>query len=266
MAYGIDVSDLPTMNTYEDAQNRFNRTPVIRGGDQSLRRLGNRSNKYKWLMHEVRDGIDVYIAGLHNSGLIEYYPTHYNVTLDGYDTSSTVAYIGKVAPAMIRTHAESRYIPNGFRHNGLPFYRLDYAGHPIASGNKYSFTYDNIPLGEHPKRIKYAVDRKKMNDVMKPYKPFLEYVKVIHALHGDTVEDIQELKHVCTINNEYRSNAFIGLAESEDTYWSGYLSLFYEACTRDWSVGWVANINTMNRKFRDAIKAQYGAKILKEVN
>jgi hypothetical protein len=263
MAFRIDVSDLPTLYTYKEAQNKFNRTPAIRGGDQSLRRLGKQTNKNKWLEHEVRDGIDVYIAGLHNSGLIEYYPTHYNVTLNGWDTISTTAYIHKVAPAMIRTHAESSYIPSGFRYQGIPFYRLDYAGHPIASGNKYSFTYDNKPLGEHPKRIKYAVDRKKMNEVMKPYKPFLQYVKVMHALHGDTVEDINEVRKQML---DTTRTAFIRLAESEDTYWSGYQSLFYEACRRDWPRGWVADLNTMNRKFRDEIKAQYGAELLKEVN
>lgn len=267
MAYSVNISDIPTLRTYKQAQERFNETKPIRGGDQSMRRLGKRSDQHKYIRHEVRDGIDVYIAGLYETDLVYYYPTHHNVTMGGWTTKSTVDFIHKVAPARLSSHAESSYIPSGFRYQGIPFYRLDYAGQPIDHGSIYSFTYDNIPLGEHPKRIKYAVDRKKMNEVMKPYKPFLQYVKAMHALHGDTVADIDEVrKQVLEVTKSYRSNAFIGLVESEDTYWAGYMSLFYEASRRNWPDGWVADINTMNRKFREEIKAQHGAKLLKEVN
>jgi hypothetical protein len=265
MAFGIDTYDLPKLYKYEDAQKQFNETRAIRGGDQSMRRLGNITNQNKWLKREVRDGIDVYIAGYVNSGLIEYYPTHYNITMDGWYTGSTTAFIHKVAPESMSSHSRSRYIPSGFT-NSMRFYGLDYAGCPINSVDTYGFSYDNQPLGEHPKRIKYAVDRKKMNAVMKSYKPFLQYVQAMHVLQGDTLKDIYEVRlQVYEVTKSHCMSNYLTWAEDEDTYWVGYLSLFHAAAKSEWSVGWVANINTMNHEFRKAVKELHGEELLKEV-
>lgn len=267
MAFAISTYELPWISSYQEAVDKYNSIKPIRGGDQSLRRIAKRSDDKKWMRHEVRDGVDVYIAGLWSSGLVEYYPTHYNITMGGWSSKSTTAFIHTVAPASMSSHSRSSYIPNGFTNRGKEFNRLDYAGYPINSVDKYGFSYDNQPLGEHPKRIKYAVDRKKMNMVMKQYKPFLQYVQAMHGLHGDTVKDLSEMSAQIyeKTKSHCRSN-YVTWAEDEDTYWVGYLSLFYAAAKSEWTVGWVANINTMNREFRKAVIYQHDALLLKEVN
>lgn len=261
MAFGISTYELPWIRSYQEAVDKYNSIKPIRGGDQSLRRIAKRSDDKKWMRHEVRDGVDVYIAGLWSSGLVEYYPTHYNITMGGWSSKSTTAFIHTVAPASMSSHSRSSYIPNGFMNRGKEFCHLDYAGCPINSMDKYGFSYDNQPLGEHPKRIKYAVDRKKMNMVMKQYKPFLQYVQTMHGLHGDTVKDLSEMR----AQMGGPANG-LTLAADEATYWVGYQTLFYEAARQHWSVGWVANISTINRVFRNAVKALHDSELLKEVN
>jgi hypothetical protein len=270
MAFGMDTSDLPTLWNYKQAQARFNDTKPIRGGDQSMRRLGKRSNQSKWLEHEVRDGIDVYIAGLYDTGLIEYYPTHYNISLGGWGTNATIAFMHKVAPAGLTTHSESSYIPRGFRNIGIPFNRLSYAGYSIHTREIYSFTYDNEPMQEHPERIKYAVDRKAMKEAMREYEPFLKYVKTIHALQGDTVNDIWEVRKQAEQASGSQALDPLKFAKSEETYWAGYLSLYYHASKTSWDAQLnrvsSATIGALNTMFRDQVKMEVGSSLLKRVN
>ena len=99
MGFHINVYNMPRIETYEQAKHEFDSRKVVRGENQSVRRLGDRYEKEKWLRQEIKDGIEVYIAGYYDTDLIRYYPTHKEITLGGYPSRSTeyfVYYVGNV--------------------------------------------------------------------------------------------------------------------------------------------------------------------------
>jgi hypothetical protein len=185
MAYSIDTYDLPTIRSYEDAVRVFTDIKPIRGGSQSVRRIGKRSDKHKTLVEEIVDGVKVYKAQLWCSTVVQYYPTHYEISMSGWATVSTMKFIDKVSPACTSTKSKREFIPNGYVLEGEPDIYLYYNGYPIGVGQRYKFAYgSNVPLEplRHPVYTKYAVDRTKMAEVRRRLKPFVQYVKAMHGL------------------------------------------------------------------------------------
>ena len=67
MSFHINVWNMPRIETYDKAKREFESRTVVRGESQSVRRLGDRYEKEKWLRQEVIDGIEVYIAGYYDT-------------------------------------------------------------------------------------------------------------------------------------------------------------------------------------------------------
>jgi len=101
MAFSITTADLPILSSYNDAKEAYERIKPIRGSNSARRPLGTRTAKHKWITHEVHDGHDVYTVGLNETPLIKYYPTHYNISLGGWVTRSTLDYISAIASGYI---------------------------------------------------------------------------------------------------------------------------------------------------------------------
>ena len=89
MGFHINVHNMPRIETYEQAKREFDSRKVVRGENQSVRRLGDRYEKEKWMRKEIQDGIEVYIAGYYDTDLVRFYPTHKEITLGGYPSRST---------------------------------------------------------------------------------------------------------------------------------------------------------------------------------
>ena len=198
MGFHIDSSVLPRIYDYNHARDMFNNITPIRGGDQSVRRIGRRSDATKWLRHEIRDGVDVFIAGLHHSNIVEYYPTHYELSMCGWNTQSTQLFIHAITGRGCYAIRLSEFIPRGFRADINA--DATYNGYAIRANGDYKFDYDNKPLQEMPVVKKYRVNRKRMNEVRKVAKPFYEYIDAMHNLAPDGVAE-----HNNTVQSYWRS-------------------------------------------------------------
>lgn len=227
MAFHIDTHHLPRIYSYQDAKDLFDRLTPIRGGDQSLRRIAKRNDASKWLEHEIKDGIDIYTAGLHNSGLVKFYPTHYEITMDGYGTTSTMLFISAITGRTCTGISPRAYIPQGFS-DSLMEAAHSYAGYPIHTSGTYRFDYDHKPLDldAHPKLVKYKVNRKRMNEVRRVAKPFYEYVEAMNNLMD---ADMNSFGRDNYWDSPYRNTAhMIANIENQDKWWEMFQCLAWQ--------------------------------------
>jgi hypothetical protein len=214
MGFHIDSSVLPRIYDYNHAREMFNSITPIRGGDQSVRRIGRRSDATKWLRHEIRDGVDVFVAGLHHSNIVEYHPTHYELSMCGWNTQSTQLFIQAITGKGCYAVRLSEYVPRGFRADINA--DATYNGYAIRANGDYKFDYDNKPLQVMPVIKKYRVNRKRMNEVRKVAKPFYEY---LDAMHNITPEHVDT--NISYWDNEYRNPAMlIQSIEDKEQWWS----------------------------------------------
>jgi hypothetical protein len=254
MAFHIDANVLPRIHGYDHARELFNSITPIRGGDQSVRRIGKRNDASKWLKHEIRDGVDVFIAGFHRSNIVEYYPTHYNISMCGWNSLSTQLFMSAITGNYCRGVLESKYVPRGFstqfNANAL------YGEYPIDSHKAYQFDYHDAPLQEMPVLIKYKVNRKRMNAVRKIAKPFYTYIDVMSNLSEDEI--VYEKDYWAS---EYRdSSRVIANLTNEDAWWGmfNYISQgtsmrLYEP--RTGKVNNVRDVKAMKNWIDSALKA-----------
>lgn len=189
MAFHIDVSHLPSIRTYANAKRIFDESKAVRGGSQSIKRIGRKYDNSKWLMQEMIDGVEVYIAGYHHTNLVYYYPTHYEISMGSYDTISTRLFIEKITGVWMSRVNASRLSVKGIpRFQDADFYFGDV---PIATHQKYAFHYDtNMPVNPdaHPKVFKYSIDRKAMRDVRAPYQECINYIKALAKLDREEMD------------------------------------------------------------------------------
>ena len=89
MGFHINVYNMPRIETYDRAKEDFDSRTVVRGESQSVRRLGDRYEKEKWIRKDMIDGIEVYVAGYYDTDLVRFYPTHKEITLGSYPSLST---------------------------------------------------------------------------------------------------------------------------------------------------------------------------------
>jgi len=235
MAFHIDTHDLPRIDNYKHARELFNRIPSVRGEDKSVKRLGNRKAKYKWLKLEIVDGIEVYKAGLHDTALITYYPTHLEMSLGGWYTISTCKYIERVGRFAIDNFRYSDYIPKGYDTDIGANGAVAYAnGYLINAHDTYRFHYNREPmdLDKHPKPMKYKVNRKAIKAVRDTYQPFYQYVKTMFnlmAVDGKLEGDIT--KYVPLTDN------ILDLIKDESNWYKGFEFLASRAGSYEWRSG-----------------------------
>lgn len=183
MGFHIDASVLPRIYGYHHARQVFDSITPIRGGDQSVRRIGKRNDASKWLKQEIRDGVEVFVAGYYSSNVVEFYPSHYNISMCGYNTESTKLFIRAITGNLVYGIQRNAYIPRGFKDVDLVANNT-YEGYPITDYGRYEFDYEDKPLTvtQFPKMVKYSVNRKRMKDLRVNVKPFYEYVKAMDAI------------------------------------------------------------------------------------
>jgi hypothetical protein len=228
MGFHINVYNMPRIETYDEAKKVFNSKTLVRGEHKSIRRLGDRYEKEKWIRQEMQDGVESYVAGYYNTDLVRFYPTHKEITLGGYPSTSTqffVEYIGRVnlnifehkqyVPApftrspMVKNHQIECFINNMsgiYFMNADTWYKLDYHNEPI-----------NPEQFETP--VKYGFDARQMKELRLPYKKLLKYVDTMLKLNSEGVENDDTLSKQVSV---YRDRILDLFADEEQTYLSFY--------------------------------------------
>jgi hypothetical protein len=255
MAFHIDANVLPRIHGYDQARELFNSITPIRGGDQSVRRIGKRNDASKWLKHEIRDGVDVFIAGFHRSKIVEYYPTHYNLSMCHWNSLSTQLFIFAITGNRCGSVRHSEYIPRGFSAE-VGTADAMYADYPIRSSEAYKFDYDDKPLQEMPVLNKYKVNRKRMNEVRKQASPFIEYMGAMHNLAPDNDDSGSNYW-----SSPYRTTeAVVREISNTDLWWDMFECIAWNTQGRKYDVNtgkvtYIRNIQAMRNWVDGALKA-----------
>ena len=188
---------MPRIETYVNAKREFESRTVVRGEDKSIRRLGDRHEKEKWIRQEMIDGIETYVAGYYKTDLVRFYPTHKEITLGGYPSLSTQYFVERIAGIGLYPFEHKRYVPAPFTRsplvaNGDIECTLNARGDfkCIDAYKWYKLDYDNKALDDEQfiKPKKYRVDSSQMRELRKPYKTLLKYIDTIIKLGNAGVE------------------------------------------------------------------------------
>ena len=242
MGFHINTSNMPVIKTFEQAKKEFQSRTAVRGQPHSVRRLGGRYEKEKWLKQEMIEGIEVYVAGYYNSELVRYYPTHMEFSLGGYPSLSTKLFIqGLTYTVSFWKYYPDDYVPKPFSHEAnkdiesrVTLYGIrDEADRHIDSRSWYKVYYDKR-FDDNDNYLtpkKFKVDRKRMKEITHRYQPFLKYADSMIKLNSDahTIRDEATSKYII----EQRSDNFISTwvlqsALQESEWWYAYYELARE--------------------------------------
>jgi hypothetical protein len=202
VGFHINVYNMPRINDYKHAKEIFNSKTVVRGENQSVRRLGDRYEKEKWLRQEIRDGIEVYVAGYYDTELVRFYPTHKEITLGSFPSLSTQYFVGYISGINLHQFEHKAYVPAPFtrspmvKNNHIEAYvNLSGDRYHMNANDWYAITYDNKPLypEQFEKPVKYKFDASQMRGLRKPYKNLLKYADTILKLSPEGLERDAEI-------------------------------------------------------------------------
>lgn len=233
MAFHIDTYDMPRIINYKHAREVFNSINTVRGESQSVKRLGNRKAKHKWLQLEIVDGIEVYKAGLYNTTHITYYPTHMEMSMGGYWSISKVKFLERVGRFSMGSFNQSAYVPRGYSVNlNLNSAYVYVNNYLINTKEVYRFNYNHEPmdLDRHPVPKKYRVNRKAIKAIRDTYQPFYQYVKTMFnlmAVDGRLIE--KDIKYTDTSN-------VLTLIKDESNWFQAFEYLAYRASRYEWDM------------------------------
>ena len=233
---------MPVIKTFDQAKKEFQSRTAVRGQPHSVRRLGGRYEKEKWLKQEMIEGIEVYVAGYYNSELVRYYPTHMEFSLGGYPSLSTKLFIqGLTYTVSFWKYYPDDYVPKPFSHEAnkdiesrVTLYGIrDEADRHIDCRSWYKVYYDKR-FDDNDNYLtpkKFKVDRKRMKEITHRYQPFLKYADSMIKLNSDahTIRDETTSKYII----EQRSDNFISTwvlqsALQESEWWYAYYELARE--------------------------------------
>jgi hypothetical protein len=204
MGFHINVYSMPRIQDYKHAREIFNSKTVVRGENQSIRRIGDRYEREKWLRQEILDGIEVYTAGYYDTDLVRFYPTHKEITLGSYPSTSTQYFVEYIAGLGLYTFEHKRYVPAPFTRspmvkNGQIECFLNQSGDKfyMNADDWYKLDYNNQPLNpeQFEKPVKYNFDASQMRDLRKPYRNLLKYIDTLLKLNNEGVEKDNALEN-----------------------------------------------------------------------
>ena len=203
MGFHINEYSMPRLGTYEQAKEYFNNNAPVRGENKSIRRLGDRYAREKWLRQEIKDGVEVYIAGYYNTDLVRFYPTHKEITLGGFPSYSTKRFVERIASLWLVEFDHKKYVPAPFTrqpnvvNNEIECMLSQARGYSCMDAYSwYRLDYDNNIEIDHTQFItpkKFKVDNKQMRELRKPYRTLIKYIDTIIKLGNAGVESDQKL-------------------------------------------------------------------------
>jgi hypothetical protein len=274
MGFHINVYNMPRINDYKHAKEIFNSKTAVRGESQSVRRLGDRYEKEKWLRQEIQDGIEVYIAGYYDTDLVRFYPTHKEITLGGYPSTSTEYFVGYIGGLSLYPFEHKKYVPAPFtrsplvKNNQIECSVYLHGEHRyMNSSDWYSIGYDNKPIypEQFEKAVEYKFDASQMRELRKPFKDTLKYIDTILKLNNNTgMENDKELDNKV---RAYGDNILNLLVDGGNRY----LAMYY-LCRRTQHQRWNSNgyehhVNIgMIKRYVDKMIKLDNPQVLVEVN
>lgn len=253
MGFHINVYSMQRIGNYTEAKEYFKNTKAVRGENQSVRRLGDRYEKEKWLRQEIQDGVEVYVAGYYNTDLVKYYPTHKEITLGGYPSVSTEYFVGYMSGIHMYGFEHKQYVPAPFtrhpmvKNNQIECYVNNKHGRFDMNANDwYKFDYDNKPLEpeKFEKPVKYRFDASQMRELRKPFKTLLKYADTMLKLtNNEGVEtDVELDKQVLPYTQYKEYEGVLNLLSDESKTYQAY----YYAIKRTQHRRWISNNNGTN--------------------
>jgi hypothetical protein len=235
---------MPRIETYDEAKKVFNSKTVVRGENQSVRRLGDRYEKEKWLRQELQEGVEVYIAGYYNTDLVRYYPTHKEITLGGYPSTSTEYFVGYMGAVSLYPFEHKKYVPAPFTRSPMVknseiecYINNKYGWHNMNAYDWYKLDYDGKPLDESKfeKPVKYKFDASQMRELRLPYKKLLKYADTMLKLNNEGIEPDEELQK--QINFHGTSEDKLKLCADENNIYLAYYYLVRQTQHSRWQGG-----------------------------
>ena len=242
MGFHINTSNMPVIKTFDQAKREFQSRTAVRGQPHSVRRLGDRYEKEKWLKQEMLEGIEVYVAGYYNSELVRYYPTHMEFSLGGYPSLSTKLFIqGLTYTISFWNYYPDDYVPKPFSHEAnkaietrVTLYGKSLEADRYIDKDSWYKVYYDERFDDNDNYItpkKFKVDRKRMKEITHRYQPFLKYADSLIKLNSDadTIRDEATSKYI----REQRADNFISTwvlqsALQESEWWYVYYELARE--------------------------------------
>ena len=229
MGFHINVWNMPRIETYDKAKEVFASKTAVRGENQSVRRLGDRYEKEKWLRQEIQEGVEVYIAGYYNTDLVRFYPTHQEITLGGYPSASTQYFVEYIGGHNLSAFEHKKYVPTPFTRS--PYVKNSQIECSVWIGNDnyymnahdwYAVSYDNKPLypEKFEKAVKYKFDASQMRELRLPYKKLLKYADTMLKLSNN--EGVEKDEKLSEQVNVYKDRVLELFADEDKTYLSYY--------------------------------------------
>ena len=233
VGFHINVYNMPRIETYAEAKKEFESRKVVRGESKSIRRLGDRYEKEKWIRQEMQDGIEYYVAGYYDTDLVRFYPTHKEITLGGYPSTSTQYFVERLGRLNLQMFEHKKYVPAPFtrspmvKNNQIECYINSVHGLLYMNADAwYKLDYDNKPLdaSQFETPVKYKFDASQMRELRKPYKKLLKYADTMLKLNGEGVEHDEELSKQI-VKGTGREGLLEMFADEDKTYLSYYYVL-----------------------------------------
>jgi hypothetical protein len=228
MGFHINVWNMPRIETYDKAKEVFESKTAVRGENQSVRRIGDRYEREKWLRQEILDGIEVYTAGYYDTDLVRFYPTHKEITLGSYPSTSTQYFVEYIAGINLYPFEHKKYVPAPFtrsplvKNHQIECY-MTQSGERLCmnASDWYKLDYDKMPIDKSQFEIpvKYKLDASQMRELRKPYKKLLKYADTMLKLNSEGVEKDENLNEQVRV---YRENVLEMFADEDKTYLSYY--------------------------------------------
>jgi len=276
MGFHINVFNMPRIQDYKHAKEIFNSKTAVRGENQSVRRLGDRYEKEKWLRQEILDGIEVYTAGYYDTDLVKFYPTHKEITLGSYPSSSTQYFVEYIAGLGLYPFEHKRYVPAPFtrsplvKNNQIECY-INQLGDKfyMNAHDWYKLDYHNEPINpeQFEKPVKYKFDASQMRELRLPYKKLLKYADTMLKLNTDGFENDDELNKQLADN--HRPETILTLCADEDKTYLAYYYVVRQTQHSRWtgSGGYVSYVNIgMIKRYIDRQIKLDNPQVLVEVN
>jgi len=274
MGFHINVWNMPRIETYDKAKIEFQSRKAVRGEDQSIRRLGNRYEKEKWLRQEILDGIEVYTAGYYDTDLVRFYPTHKEITLGGYPSTSTQFFVEYIAGINLQQFEHKKYVPAPFtrspmvKNHQIECYINNVHGLYYMNADAwYKLDYNNKALDESQfeKPVKYRFDASQMRELRLPYKKLLKYADTMLKLSNNGgLEKDEKLNEQ---GRAYKDRELEMFADEDKTYLS-YYHLLIQCQHNRWNGSEYVtgcNIGMIKRYLDKQIKLE-NIQVLVEVN
>jgi hypothetical protein len=228
MGFHINVYNMPRIQDYKHAKEIFSSKTVVRGENQSIRRIGDRYEREKWLRQEILDGIEVYTAGYYDTDLVRFYPTHKEITLGSYPSTSTQLFVEYIAGLGLYPFEHKRYVPAPFTRSPLVknhqiecFINQRGDKFYMNASDWYKLDYHNEPINpeQFEAPVKYGFDVRQMKELRLPYKKLLKYADTMLKLNSEGIENDEKLSEQVSV---YRDRILDLFADEDKTYLSYY--------------------------------------------